>query len=142
MKGPFPEGILQEVAVKPNAAPDPFLSSDPDSRVCLCLLKEMAVGISSVNHICSSGNMGQILTRLLNLWIRQLQPNLLNDLLMVTPAARPGPSLSLVTHILANTGMLIHTHTHTHIHIKFYLPHLGDEQFEGKGNLACLLPSP
>lgn len=70
MKGPFPEGILQADTVKPNAAPDPFLSSDPDSRVCLCLLKEMAVGISSVNHICSTGNMGQILTHLLNLWIR------------------------------------------------------------------------
>lgn len=64
-------------------------------KVSLWLLKEMAVGISSVNHICSSGNMGQILTHLLGLWMRKLQPSQVNNLLVVTSVARPGPFPSL-----------------------------------------------
>lgn len=94
------------------------------------MLKEMAVGTSSIrDYICSSGNRGQILTRFLSLWIKKLQPNQLNSLLTVTPAAGQGPSgpLPFLSHsTLPNPVVLVIFYGHMSC-----FPPLGDCNLKG-----------
>lgn len=130
----LPESSFQGVIVRPSAAPDPSLSSDPGSRMCVWLPKEMAVGTFSINHICSSGNMGQTLTHFLSLWVRKLQWTQLNGLLMVIPVARPGllPTFSC-------------KYCEAHYFLWIYMscfPQLDCMKLVSKGNLTCFAPSP